>query len=174
MSDKDYELALSFWINERDQAVIEADDNRLDFVNDRITALIKDQDKVLGSFMTIKDVDELWNVPTNFKETVGTKTATKLDYGKPRMDLLSRSALEEISKVLGFGATKYGPNDWKRGMDWSRLYGAALRHLTAHMDGEDLDPESGLSHLAHLGCCVMFLLEYERKGVGQDDRYKKA
>lgn len=64
-----------------------------------------------------------------------------------------------------------GAHNWRQGFNWSRLYGAALRHLTAHLDGEDKDPESGLSHLAHLGCCVMFLLEHEAKGLGKDDRY---
>ena len=98
--------------------------------------------------------------------------AVKHDSGKPPMELLSRVALEEISKVLAFGAKKYQSHNWRKGMEWSRLYGAAMRHLLAHIDGQDTDEESGLSHLAHLGCCVMFLLEYEKKKLGTDDRYK--
>jgi hypothetical protein len=96
----------------------------------------------------------------------------KNDQDKPRLELLSTAALLEISKVLAFGAKKYSAHNWRGGFDWSRLYGAALRHLLAHMDGEDKDSETGLSHLAHLGCCVMFLLEHEVKGLGHDDRYK--
>jgi hypothetical protein len=49
-----------------------------------------------------------------------------------------------------------------------------MRHLHAFNDGEDKDPESGLSHLAHLGCCVMFLLEFEKTHKELDDRFKLA
>lgn len=98
--------------------------------------------------------------------------AIKHDQDKPRLELLSRVALEEISRVLAFGAGKYGEFNWKKGMSWSRLHGAAMRHVLAHMSGEDLDPESGLSHLAHAECCLMFLSEYEKKGLGTDDRNK--
>jgi len=42
----------------------------------------------------------------------------------------------------------------------------------AFNDGEDKDPESGLSHLAHSLCCLMFLLEFEKTHPELDDRYK--
>jgi hypothetical protein len=97
---------------------------------------------------------------------------TKFDQEKPRMDLLSTEALIQISKVLGEGATKYSPQNWRKGLAWSRVLGAAMRHLTAFNGGEDKDPETGLSHLAHLGCCTMFLLEYEKMHKELDDRFK--
>lgn len=100
-------------------------------------------------------------------------TALKNDQDKPRMELLSVPALQSIAEVMTFGAKKYADHNWRQGFKWSRLYGAALRHLTAHMNGESTDPESGFSHLAHLGCCVMFLLEHEKCSLGTDDRYKK-
>jgi hypothetical protein len=99
---------------------------------------------------------------------------TKHDTGKARMELLSTVALTEIAKVLAFGANKYDAHNWRKGLNWSRLYGAALRHLLAHMDGQDKDEESGLSHLAHAACCLMFLLEHEAKGLGHDDRHKET
>lgn len=104
--------------------------------------------------------------------------ALKYDNNKPRMELLSSVALTEIARVLNYGASKYskdgvdGAHNWRKGFAWSRLYGAALRHLLAHMDGQDKDEESNLSHLAHAACCLMFLLEHEAKGLGIDDRYK--
>jgi hypothetical protein len=52
------------------------------------------------------------------------------------------------------------------------FFAALLRHLFAWWRGEELDPESGLSHLAHAGCCLMFLMEYRRNGWGTDDRFK--
>lgn len=99
-------------------------------------------------------------------------TGAKHDSEKPRMDLLPNAALTGIAEVLTFGAKKYDAHNWRGGIEYSRLIAAAYRHLGAFNDGEDLDPESGLSHLKHLGCCVSFLLEQEAKGTGLDDRYK--
>lgn len=73
-----------------------------------------------------------------------------------------------ISKPLN--AT--GDRNWEHGMDWSRVYGAMLRHQNAWWSGEDTDPESGRSHLWHVACCAAFLLTYEMRGVGRDDRWK--
>lgn len=100
-------------------------------------------------------------------------TAMKHDSDKVRLELLSVPALTAIAEVLTFGAKKYADHNWRKGFDWSRLFGAAMRHLFAAMRGEDLDPESGLPHLAHLGCCVMFLLEHYLCKLGRDDRYRQ-
>ena len=96
----------------------------------------------------------------------------KDDGGKPRVELLSTEALLKIAEVLTFGAKKYDPHNWRDGILWSRLFGAGQRHLLAWNTGEDVDPESGKSHLAHAGCCIMFLLEYEKTHKELDDRYK--
>jgi hypothetical protein len=101
-------------------------------------------------------------------------TGKKFDTGKPRMELLSREALVQVANVLTFGAQKYDPHNWRGGIHWSRVLGAAMRHLTAFNDGEDKDPESGLSHLAHAACCLMFLLEYEKTHKELDDRYVRT
>jgi hypothetical protein len=97
----------------------------------------------------------------------------KLDAGKDRMDLLPPTALRAVARVLEFGAKKYAPWAWAKtgGMAWGRLYGAAQRHLGAWWEGEDKDPESGESHLAHAACCVIFLLVYGERGLGKDDRH---
>lgn len=87
------------------------------------------------------------------------------------MGLLSTTALTSIARVLQFGAKKYDSHNWRKGLAWSRVYDALQRHLTAWNDGEDPDPETGLSHLAHAGCCIMFLLEYEVTHRDLDDRY---
>ena len=97
---------------------------------------------------------------------------TKYDDEKPAMALLPPAALSEVAKVLTYGASKYSPNNWRRGFKWSRLQSASLRHLMSHIEGEDLDPETGISHVAHAICGLLFLLEHELKGLGEDDRYK--
>ena len=98
----------------------------------------------------------------------------KHDGEKVRLELLSPIALTEVAKVLTFGAKKYADNNWRKGFKWSRLLGAALRHILAFMGGQDKDPETGLSHLAHAGCCIMFLLEHEATHKDLDDRYKPS
>jgi hypothetical protein len=100
-------------------------------------------------------------------------TGIKHDQEKPDMSLLSSIALVEIAKVMTFGKRKYSANNWRGGFMWSRVLSAAMRHLVAFIGGEDKDPETGLSHLAHLGCCVMFLLEFETTHKELDDRYRQ-
>ena len=96
----------------------------------------------------------------------------KADTGKPPVSLIPRSAALAEAEVLDFGAKKYAAHNWRKGMKWSRLVDAMLRHALAYADGEDLDPETGLSHLAHLRCCAGFLIEYAERGLGEDDRFK--
>lgn len=109
----------------------------------------------------------------DFMEMTGTLSPSttagvKFDHGKLRYDLVSVPALEEIIKVLGFGATKYAPRNWEKGIEYCRVYAALQRHINAWFQGEALDPETGISHLAHAGCCLMFLLHFEL----HTDQYK--
>lgn len=97
---------------------------------------------------------------------------TKHDSDKPRMDLLDAEALEELTKVLTFGAKKYAVENWRKGISFRRLLAAALRHVFAFMRGEDKDPETGLSHMAHAMCCAMFVIWMQRHRPDMDDRYK--
>lgn len=94
----------------------------------------------------------------------------KNDSDKNRVELLPVDALEDIGEILTFGAAKYGDRNWEKGMAWSRVFGALLRHLFAWWRGEKSDPETGKSHLAHAGCCILFLLAFERRKTGTDDR----
>jgi len=99
-----------------------------------------------------------------------TEPGSKFDAGKPRLDLIAPEFLLDIGKVLDFGAQKYGDRNWERGMSWSRAYAALQRHMLAWWSGEAVDAETGLSHLAHAGCCLMFLAAFEKRGAGTDDR----
>ena len=96
----------------------------------------------------------------------------KFDGGKPRMDLLDPLALEGLATVLTFGAQKYPAHNWRKGIANTRLIAAILRHLFAIMRGEDLDPESGLPHIDHLGCCWMFLSWNMKTRPEMDDRWR--
>lgn len=121
---------------------------------------------VFGSSSTI-------TTPTSTNGGTGpTGTALKFDDGKLPLHLLSTEAMNQTAAVLQFGADKYAAHNWRKGFVWSRPLAAAMRHITAFNAGEDKDPESGLSHLAHAACCIMFLLEFEKTHKELDDRYK--
>ena len=95
---------------------------------------------------------------------------TKYDGGKPRPALLPPHALTEVSKVLAFGAQKYAPGNWRNVDDRQRSSEALARQWLAYQRGEDIDPESGLPHLAHLCCSGLFLLESQLLNLGEDTR----
>lgn len=83
---------------------------------------------------------------------------TKHDSDKVRLDLLPPYPLECIAEILTYGAQKYSPWNWTKGIHYSRLYRATLSHLFAWARGEILDPESGKPHLWHAGCNILFLI----------------
>lgn len=94
----------------------------------------------------------------------------KDDSGKEPWHLAPWDAFRAIVRVLDFGAKKYAPRNWENGMAWSRPYDALIRHLTAWHERDPADPESGMSHLWHADCCIVFLISYEIRGIGKDDR----
>ena len=97
---------------------------------------------------------------------VSKEVGVKYDQGKLRFSLLPWIALREIVKVLMYGASKYTDRNWERGIVFSRLYDATIRHLNSWWeDREEADPETGLSHLAHAGCNILFLITYVVRGT---------
>lgn len=95
----------------------------------------------------------------------------KHDEGKLRMELIPPEALDALAAVLTFGAAKYGDRNWELGMDWSRVYGAALRHMNAWVQQKDhgCDEETNYSHLDHALCCIAFLIAYEKRAMYERD-----
>lgn len=89
----------------------------------------------------------------------------KFDQGKPDWSLLPLSLLEPVVQVLTMGAFKYARDNWKAVKDGrNRYYAATLRHLKEWQEGKTNDPESGLPHLAHAMCNLIFLLWFEEDG----------
>ena len=90
------------------------------------------------------------------------KTAVKFDNDKVDWMILPYDALEEIVKVMEFGARKYARGNFAsgEGLEYTRVLNSLMRHILAFSRGEDLDPETGISHMAHAGCNVLFLLHY--------------
>ena len=87
----------------------------------------------------------------------------KFDTDKRDFTLLPWDSIEQIVQVLEFGAQKYSRDNWRYVEDAKHRYTkAALRHMIAYTKGEIDDPESGMPHLAHLGCCLLFLMELDK------------
>ncbi len=101
-----------------------------------------------------------------------SEVGLKYDGEKPDMSLLSTPWLFAVGRVLTFGKRKYAAHNWRNGIAISRLIAAALRHILAFMGGEDKDPETGESHLAHASCCLMFAYETLELRSQFDDRWK--
>ena len=96
----------------------------------------------------------------------------KYDTGKPAMELVPSYPMEQLGLVLLHGKAKYAANNWRKGINVSRNLGAALRHIFAALRREDLDSDSGLPHLAHALCDLMFALETLHSLPEFDDRYQ--
>lgn len=105
-----------------------------------------------------------------------SKGGVKFDANKIRFDLLPVEVEEAIATILTHGATKYGDRNWELGMDWSRPYGAMRRHMANwwsrrdYGNGPGKDRDTGLSDLWHAACNIAFLIAYEARNVGKDDR----
>lgn len=104
----------------------------------------------------------------------------KDDGGKVRLDLVPPELIFAVGDILTFGAKKYADRNWEKGMKWGRVFGALMRHLWSWWGGKgpttksflfnETDEETTRSHLWHAGCCIAFLIAYEERGIGEDDR----
>jgi hypothetical protein len=100
-------------------------------------------------------------------------TNPKTQYGlaKPGLSSVPPLPLFAIGQVMADGAAKYGSMNWRKDpVSASTYYDAAMRHLMAWWDGQDLDPMTGLSHLAHVAANMCILLDADSGPWLQDDR----
>jgi hypothetical protein len=103
---------------------------------------------------------------TQYNDPKGAAGAAKTPLG-----LIPPFAMDQIAWAHKLGAEKYGPFNWRdTGVCASTYVNAMMRHLNAWRDGEDLDPESGISHLAHIACSCNILLDADYCDTLQDDR----
>lgn len=110
----------------------------------------------------MKPTAEQLKDPNHPVDATDMVTGQKFDQGKPMMGLIPPRAEMAVAEVLTFGANKYGPDNWRHVEDLELRYtDAALRHINSHRQQQANDQESGMPHLAHAICCLMFMLELE-------------
>ena len=108
-----------------------------------------------------------WTFPEGSLIHVDKPEGMKFNSGKVRMSLMTRTLIKPlyaIASVLTYGAMKYLPNNWQ-GVDPESYEDALDRHLAEWRAGEAVDSDTGLHHLAHAGCNVLFLLWFEIKDM---------
>lgn len=98
--------------------------------------------------------------------------AIRYDDNKPPLHLLDSGALCDTAMVFGYGAVKYPPNNWRKGMHVTRILNSIGRHVLALQNGEDIDEESGLKHAAHAMSGLMMFIGTMRDMPEFDDRFK--
>lgn len=109
------------------------------------------------------------------KDTFGgldDEEALHFDTGKLDMTLIDPGFMRSMAEALGYGANKYGVDNWRKGSSYRRYMASTLRHIQAFLEREDLDDESGCEHLAHAACNIMFVMAWQHAGIGKDDRFQ--
>lgn len=108
----------------------------------------------------LENLNKVWEACNQPKQE-----GTKLDQGKLSYTLLPFKAITEVVKVLEFGKQKYAKDNWQKVPNGKERYiDAALRHIISYIGGETTDPESGLHHLAHATCCLLFAIWFDLVG----------
>ena len=84
--------------------------------------------------------------------------------------------LREIARVYGHGASKYAPNNWRLGYPFAWTLDSLGRHIESFKEGEDINPETGIHHLAHAAFHLNSLMDWTlTPGYEKfDDRWKKG
>jgi len=100
-------------------------------------------------------------------------SGARYNNGKADLSLIPIKTLEDEARVWMYGEGKYARFNWMKGMKWSIPLACALRHLAAWQSGEDIDPESGQTHLAHAMCNLRMLTLYAETYPEGDDRPKE-
>lgn len=128
--------------------------------------VVKDEDGLSWS------MESKWMRLLSADDTPAKELGMRENKGKPKMSMLLEAAEAQrgIAAVLTFGADKYDRANWLKGVKVTECADSLLRHLTAFLSGEDLDPESGLPHVDHIGCNAIFLAQMFHTRKDMDDR----
>lgn len=109
-------------------------------------------------------------IVTGEHRVVNAQTGGEKGQKLARFDLLPWDSLWTVAELYGVGAKKYEERNWERGHDWSLSIAALGRHYALFAAGEDLDPETGLPHMAAVAYHALALLRFMEQHRDLDDR----
>jgi len=90
------------------------------------------------------------------------------------MSTVPAMVMLEVGNAMLEGACKYGRHNYRVvGVRSSVYYDAAMRHLMAWWEGQDIDPDSGCSHIVKAIAGLTVLRDTELNGMMTDDRPPK-
>jgi hypothetical protein len=109
--------------------------------------------------------------PSNAAPADDTNPKDRVGVTKPQLHLVPPAAMIHAAEAMRDGAAKYGPFNWRTKAVRSTVYvSAALRHLLAYLDGEDVSADAKVKHLGHVIACCGIVLDAEAVGNLIDDR----
>lgn len=141
------------YIKEKESSKEETEEKREQDLKDR-----KAIDFLRKSKVNVNEMSEEKPKIQNVLDTIpkNSKGGVKADYGKLQWSLVPWDSLENTVRVLMMGAEKYDADNWMK-VERKRYVDAMMRHITQWLNGEAIDQESGLPHLSHAQCNMLFL-----------------
>lgn len=100
---------------------------------------------------------------------VNVEKGLRYNEGKPHWSLVHFKSLVPMVRVLEYGAIKYLPENWKKGLKKKEILESIQRHLAAMIDGETKDEESGIEHIGHIMCNCMFYTYMVDNNLGDEE-----
>lgn len=170
---KKYKAKVLFRLSDRTERTIKVE---VDAPLDILAAAMDQLQRELEKENIKLDIDSFQIFPEEQQPGIDKIDGVAVRSGKQkvRFDLMPCMPLIEVARVFTFGAFNYGDRNWEAGFSWSRCIGSMWRHFYQWLMGETFDSESGLHHLAHLIANAMFLIEYQFRNTGNDDRPKNV
>ena len=166
-----YPVSMSDWVVQRDDIwffVLSDDEFR-----ERYSLKDVDLDFVMASWDGALSSSQSKLVSSEREVRTTSSTGGEKGMKPERYSLIPVPALDIMARLYGFGAEKYAAHNWRKGYEWSKSFDSLFRHATAALNGEDIDPETGLPHLAGAAFHCFTLMVFMQEHPEFDDRFKK-
>lgn len=153
--------------------------NAIKFGNDRLARAARIQEDgsiledsaALNTAVCAKHLREIQEILSGGNAAEDINPKTLIGATKVPLHLVPPAAIHHMALAFEDGAKKYGPYNWReKAVPMMTYIGAALRHLHALLDGQDMAADSKRHHAAHAADCCAIILDALEIGKLVDDR----